>query len=178
MAWSKLYKVAQDSPVGYSSVNQAGDNNQEHHDKMLVEHGAEDVPLFRFGQPPAQGINWHTIGKHDAYEAARTVGNVTLTAFAGSTQLAGLGWTGPGVPWMVRVSAGIYLFPVLGLQAWRVVPTVVQTNSSTWLAVARTVYPSATAAISGVWIRTLMLDSGTFIEGDTPFTFALYGSAA
>lgn len=67
MSYVKLFKVTQDFPLGYQTLNQAIDNNEALKDLYDVKH------FIPSGNNGAFTSDFMTVGRHDDILIARTV---------------------------------------------------------------------------------------------------------
>ncbi len=176
MAWSKLYKVIVDGPIGYQTMNQLADNAADIRTQMLAEHGdVEYLPgIAKKGAPT---VDYHRLGRHDLIEIPRTVAITALT-FISTTQLGvELKWNGVGIPSVTKLAEGEYELPVLGLSTFWAKVTTQGGSTVTYLEPqVRPFYPSAAnGSGAGLRVYTFGLVGGAFVPTDMPFAVALYG---
>lgn len=175
-AFSKLYKVTQDSPVSYQYVNQWADNQQNLRELQLVEHGDNEY-LPGSQVPAAPGLDFHSLGRHDLDEIPRSVGQATLKLAAGYTINVSYDWTGPALPSIWRVDVGVYWLVVKGLKTWWAKVSQRGSGSITYLEPqVRPFYASSTnGGNAGLRLYFYKLDAGDFVPADNSFSIALYG---
>lgn len=177
MAYSKLYKLVQDSQFSYQFANQLADNQQEMHDLQLVEHGdVEYLPGILSKGAPA--VDYHKLGRHDLEEVPRSIGFAAL--YLQSFTSVGIQWNlnGPGIPFVIKDDVGSYIIPVVGLRTWWAKVSQLAGSGLTYLEPqVRPFYPSVTNFMNqGIRIYTYALDSGDFVPTDMSFSIALYGT--
>jgi len=181
MSFVRLYKVVQDSPVGYQTVNQLADNAEDLQTNMGVEHGETEYPGA--GSKAGGGLaipRWDALGHHNLIEIARTVSRSYLFLNNASQVPAigsALGWTGPGIPWLLKIDVGVYFLPVLGLSSFWAVPMHFSGSGVTYLPPQVRPFTASTAngPVNGLWVSTYELAGGNFTSQDRDFSLALYG---
>lgn len=181
MAFQKLYKVVQDSPVGYQYVNQLADNQADLRTQLFVQHGSSEFILgAQKGSSPS--FDFHTLGRHDLDEIPRSSGYAALylqsSPSTGVTTNIALSLTGPGIPTIWKWSDGVFLLPVVGLATWWAKVSVVGGAGTTYLEPqVRPFYPSsANGNNAGLRVYTYKLDAGSFVPYDASFSIDLYGT--
>lgn len=177
--FERLYKVITDSPVGYQTINQFAENQQELKDRLAAEHGTagfEKLPLLQRGGPPV-GFDYKGLGRHNAQEIARTVGAVQLTLSPTATIGVQLAWAGPGIPLVWKIGTGDYLLPVVGVtNFWAHVPPFGSATIVYLPPQVRPFFPSAANGNNtGIRVRCFKLDAGDFVPADSAFFLTLYG---
>lgn len=81
MAYTKLFKVCQDAPLGYQSVNQAVDNNTALKDLYDAKHS------LGMGGNNIHGVPLLNVGRHDDILIARTVAHFVVDSSTSTTTL-------------------------------------------------------------------------------------------
>ncbi len=185
MAFVKLYRVVEDSPLGYQTVNQMADNQADLRTQLLVQHGYSDPNGFTgigkvIGGTVAAPPDFHLLGRHDLTEVPRGVAQtLVFSQFAGfGTFSTGLAWTGPGISSVQWVSTGVYFLPVVGLATfWAKVTPLVAVGVTALEPQVRQMFTSTLGGpITGLQVSLFKLDAGDFIPDDQAFTIALYGT--
>lgn len=180
MAYVKLFKVLVDSPLGYQSVNQAADNFADIRTQLSVEHGTNEYGasfgLWGVLNGAGFGLKYDLIGRHNLPEIPRSVGYAAtyLAAFV----VNAFRWAGPGIPYVIRNSAGNYTVPVVGLSSfWAKVSQVGSASVTNLEPQVRPFYPAATNRFTvGLNIITYQLSGAALVATDMDFSIALYGT--
>lgn len=185
MAFKKLYRVVQDSPLGYQTVNQMADNHADLRTQLLVQHGYSDPDGFAGigkvigGTPPAPP-DFHLLGRHDLTEIPRGVAQtLVFSQFAGfGTFSSGLAWTGPGISSVQWISTGIYFLPVVGLsEFWAKVTPLTAVGVTPLEPQVRQMFASTLSGpLTGLRVVLFKLSAGDFVPDDQAFTIDLYGN--
>ncbi len=184
MAFSKLYTVVQDSPLGYQTVNQMADNQADLRTQLLVQHGYSDPNAFTgigkvIGGTPAAPPDFHLLGRHDMTEVPRGVAQtLVFSQFAGfGVFSSGLSWTGPGIASVQWLSTGVYFLPIVGLSTFRAkVTPLVAVGVTAIEPVVRQMFASTlNGPLTGLRVALFKLSAGDFVPDDQPFTISLYG---
>ena len=172
MAFSKLYTILADSPVGLQTFNQAGLNNDEMRTQMAVEHGARD----RVTGGGGAAFDWGQLGRHDLREIPRSVAKAELVTVPNATFLIEMELGGPGLLYVWRWNTGVYVLPVFGLATWYATATSLVGASRTDVPPqCRSFYPTVSSGSASIWVSTYTLSAGDFVPVDSGFTLALYG---
>jgi hypothetical protein len=176
VAFVKLYKIVQDSPVSYQYANQLSDNQQALKDLMAVEHGTVEYQPGAKGVAGAPALDYHRLGRHDLAEIPRTVGAATLSLLNLTTIGIAPTWMGAGISTVFKVDIGVYLIPIVGLTSWWAVVTPAAGSTVTYLHQVRPFYAStANGNNAGLRVYFYRLDSTDFVPVDASFSIALYG---
>lgn len=173
MAYEKNFKVIVDSPWGHQTANRMADNSAELRLKMFEQHG--DAEMF-VGHATMPAIGFDSWGRHSLSEIPKTIARATTALLTGGTLGIGVSWSGIGVPGIVRISAGKYIVPVVGLSTFWATSLLIAGSTVTMLHTVRPYSATSTnGGGNGLWISTYKLDSGAFIAFDASFSLSVYG---
>lgn len=169
MAYTKLTKITADLALGYQGVNKLRDNFEAHYAAWSLRHGESEV------QSAAPNL---FMGHHNDDKIPRDVIGVTVS-YVGQFVAPLLSTTGGNfVRNPVRLSTGVYQFPIIGLSTfWGEV--ISQASSVTPVNYAKAVsYYSGIVAgqQSSIIVSTNVISGGTFTPTDMNFTLTIYGT--
>ena len=175
MSHQKLFKVIQDSPLGYQTLNQLHDNLADIRTQMRVEHGGSEVWFHARGTiaPPPED----RLGHHSMVEVPKSVAQSYLIPnFNALTLTPAWLWNGQGISSIWKVSVGQYLLSVRGYSRFWGFVTPLAGSSLTYFANSRPFYPSsANGSNSGIWLYLYSLVGGDLVEVDSSFAVTLHG---
>ena len=169
MSYLKLFKVTQDTPVGYQTVNQACANNTAMLELYDAQHGAGIG-----GFSTSQYVNpFGTIGRHDDVRIARSV----LYAYV-DTSLP----TPILVPRVAGPIFGSFVYTRLGPGQWRIYVASSQlVGAAAMMKATAVVDYKATCYISydpatgpGITVTTWAVDSGSWTPLDLDFSLSVW----
>lgn len=172
MAYTKLFKVCQDAPLGYQSVNQAVDNNTALKDLYNEKHS------IGVGGNNIYGVPLLNIGRHDDILIARTVAHFTVDTTAPTPTLSTT-MSGP------MFGSGVQ-YQRLGTGQWRLFVSTPQRFGATALCRSTaSIDRKASCYVTyggtsgpSIIVTTWEVDAGTFVETDLDFSLAIWAQRA
>lgn len=118
MAYSKLYTVESDVPVGYQTVNQLRDNLDAIRDGLALEHGYEVPPSVGAGGhlvPPWRLSPYKAFGKHYAPRFAKAIAYIGFQDPSGAPYIK---WSNGFFRWVSQTGTGTYFLMLQGLSSY------------------------------------------------------------
>lgn len=175
MAYSKQPKTIQDFGLGYQSVNQAADNEQALRDAYATEHFESDV-ITGFGLSAIP-----TMGHHDHVLIPRAIGVVKAATIGGASVITWfdlLSTDGGHVQQLIRLTAGVYLIPLAGVDASDTYVEVTPAGSSGVVRAVNSRFASQVQGAPFTGVQVLLYErdssSGAMELADFEFTLALF----
>lgn len=183
MAYVKLPKLVQDSPIGFQTVNQLADNMAAMKTLMEAEHGTFEPSIFPPLNPNRTGradlfatvaFDFNQLGLHNLAEVPRSVVSASVYVPGASDDATlRLSLTGPAIGFINRWSTGVYTFAINGLTNYWAIATPSGSGANARLALCRPNYAGQNSFNSLV-VNTYVLNVTTVLT-DYNFWLAVYG---